>query len=285
MPHLGAEDLVSSDSQHIILVLFARDAMSEQTDFRQYLQQELLRRCDHNSAYSLRAFARSLDIDHSTLSQILRNKRKISQKTFENLCSKLGLGPEEVTQFKKPWEQNTTSAKQPVRELKKLHQLTFDTFSVISDWYHHVLLELPRLKSFKPDIKWAAKVLGIKTTQVRDALERLERVGLIDLSHEGEWRVLSQDNEHLPMDDYTHVALKKLQKQVLEMGKLAVDDIPLAQRCNRSVIMAFDSSNIDTAIDLIDQFRKEFASKVVDQDGSFDHVYQLGIAFYPVTER
>ncbi|HLN29547.1 MAG TPA: hypothetical protein VK395_17495 [Gemmataceae bacterium] len=44
--------------------------------FRLYLQAELGRRCAGNAQYSLRAFAKFLAIDHATLSQLLRGKRR-----------------------------------------------------------------------------------------------------------------------------------------------------------------------------------------------------------------
>ena len=40
-------------------------------NFRSYLQSELIRRCNNNSKYSLRAFAKHLGIDASPLSQIV----------------------------------------------------------------------------------------------------------------------------------------------------------------------------------------------------------------------
>jgi predicted enzyme related to lactoylglutathione lyase len=49
-------------------------AIGETTDggFRELLQRELAKRCAENPQFSLRAFAKALRIDHSTLSQILR---------------------------------------------------------------------------------------------------------------------------------------------------------------------------------------------------------------------
>jgi hypothetical protein len=55
------------------------------TTFAAVLRAELTRRCARNSSYSLRAFARSLDVDHATLSQLLRGRRGLTRDTILRL--------------------------------------------------------------------------------------------------------------------------------------------------------------------------------------------------------
>jgi transcriptional regulator with XRE-family HTH domain len=49
--------------------------------FRTVLQTERERRRAVNPRYSLRSFARDLSVDHSTLSQILRGKRRLTGRS------------------------------------------------------------------------------------------------------------------------------------------------------------------------------------------------------------
>ncbi len=65
--------------------------------FRLSLQSELVRRMRVNPKYSLRAFARFLEIDPSSLSQYLRGRRKFTEKQVETLALKLGLSPLEIS--------------------------------------------------------------------------------------------------------------------------------------------------------------------------------------------
>src|SRR3954471_12826824 len=60
-------------------------------DLREFLQRELKRRTRRNPRYSLRAFARHLDCDHSTLSQWIRGIRPISGESVDHLCRRLGI--------------------------------------------------------------------------------------------------------------------------------------------------------------------------------------------------
>src|SRR5947209_9956192 len=61
------------------------------SSFRALLRVELARRCAKNPRYSLRAFARSLEIDHATLSQLLRGRRQVTRAAILRLGRRLGL--------------------------------------------------------------------------------------------------------------------------------------------------------------------------------------------------
>src|SRR3954469_18927897 len=60
-------------------------------DLREFLQREFQRRTGRNRRYSLRAFARDLDCDHSTLSQWLRGTRPISFDAEQHIFDRLDL--------------------------------------------------------------------------------------------------------------------------------------------------------------------------------------------------
>ena len=70
-----------------------------QSSFKSLLESEYLRRLRKNPKYSIRAFARSLDMNDSTLSQILRGKRNISPKKVTDVGLKLGLSLSEINSF------------------------------------------------------------------------------------------------------------------------------------------------------------------------------------------
>lgn len=60
-----------------------------------YLEREYGRRHARNRRYTLRAFARDLGCDHSTLSQWMRRTRPITHEAAEQICDALRLfGPD-----------------------------------------------------------------------------------------------------------------------------------------------------------------------------------------------
>jgi hypothetical protein len=60
-------------------------------DFQNRLKSEFAKRQMRNAHYSLRAFARDLGTDHSTLSQILRRRRALSRRMIQRFGARLQL--------------------------------------------------------------------------------------------------------------------------------------------------------------------------------------------------
>jgi len=67
-------------------------------EFRDWLSQELEKRRRVNPRYSLRPFATLLGIDHSTISQVLRGKRRVPV-AVRRWDKRLGLTAEEVAAY------------------------------------------------------------------------------------------------------------------------------------------------------------------------------------------
>ena len=64
----------------------------EQHYYRKILSEELERRIEKNPAYSLRAFAKSLEVDVGTLSRTLSSKQDLALATAKKVSTKLELG-------------------------------------------------------------------------------------------------------------------------------------------------------------------------------------------------
>ncbi|MEK2688884.1 DUF4423 domain-containing protein [Bdellovibrio sp. GT3] len=69
------------------------------SDFRQFLEEELARRSQNYPRYSLRAFARHLEVDSSFLSKILNGKRTVTMRTIRMFGERLNLPGEQLQQF------------------------------------------------------------------------------------------------------------------------------------------------------------------------------------------
>ncbi len=247
----------------------------EITDFRLYLQNELIERCKKNESYSLRSFARFLGMDPSTLSQILRRKRNLTRKSILALGERLGLGPDEMSQF-------LGAAQTAKGNMGPAHELTLDTFRVIADWYHYAIFELVTVSNFQSEPKWIAKTLGITVNETHAAIERLQRLELIEIGKNGRWKQGS-DLITTTGNPFTATAFRKLQKQVLEHAMTALEEIPMEKRDQSSMTMAINSKRLPEAKERIKKFRRELCD-YLQQDQIRDSVYQLGVSFYPLTK-
>jgi transcriptional regulator with XRE-family HTH domain len=126
--------------------------------FRQLLQAELDRRCAANNRYSLRAFARALAIDHSTLSQILRGKRRVTARKVRTLGARMRLGAAEIAEL--------CAAEHEVAVL--------------------AAIERP---GFRADSRWVSAVAGIPLDEVNVALQRLLRKRMMTMTRRDSWEL------------------------------------------------------------------------------------------------
>lgn len=249
-------------------------------DFRLFLQQELMRRCERNSGYSLRAFAKVLGVHHASLSRLLAQKRPFTTRLTKSICQALHLSPAEAELFLQNIpKKKSARAEEPIQ----YRELTLDTFVSISEWYHDALLELTHLRSFKPNPKWIAKVLGITQNEVKIAAERLQRLELLEITAEGKWLDLSRDNTTNITNDFTSAALRKLQKKVLDLSGAALENLPRTQRDHTSLMVAVDFSDLPEVKERIKNFRHELAAFLQRKEAKADSVCQLAISFFPLT--
>ena len=241
-------------------------------NFRLWLQRQFTERCKRNARYSLRAFAKALTIDPSSLSQILSGKRPLSKKSVEAICEKLGATPKDLKSF---GLLNVDSSND------NYHQVNVDTFAVIAEWYHYAILELTFVSGFKADPRWIGKKLSITVEEAKSAIERLKRLGLL-LEENGS---LIKSSKFLTNHSSVNTsgAHRELQKQVIEKALLAVEECPHEEKDITSMTMAVDVANLDKARDLIRKFRRDICALL--EDGEQTRVYNLGIQLYPLSEK
>lgn len=247
----------------------------ETESFKTYLQNELVRRCNQNSSYSLRAFARSLDIEPSALSQILRGKRKLSSKMTSRLAHVLDLSPIRVKNF----IEFKDSSKNEVNDFK---ELTIDLFEVLSDWYHFAILELMNTKHFNGNPKWIAKSLGITINEVNISIDRLQRLEMLEINNDGAWKDLTGGKTNLGDPALTNQAFIRYQKKILALSEKSLMGDSIDIRDHSGTTMAIDSSKIPEAKELTRKFRRKIGKLLTGENE--DQVYQLQVSLFPLSK-
>ncbi|MDH4468350.1 MAG: TIGR02147 family protein [Bacteriovoracaceae bacterium] len=248
---------------------------NNKNSFRFRLQGELLARCRSNSSYSLRAFAKLLEVSPSALSAMLRGKRRITKKSAEKMGLKLGMGLEEI----KALQLDGSGGKTVLYD-----QLSLDTYALISDWYHYAILELLRVRPFKSDAAWIAKKIGITKTEVNIAVERLVRIELLEIDEEGQWHDISGGLTTNISEGLTSAASRKLQKQILEMAIQSIDIHDLSKRDNTSLTIALHSDDLLEVKQRIKNFRRSLLDFLERPESkSPNEVYHVSFALNPIT--
>ena len=255
------------------------DPVVPPVSFRHFLQGELARRCATNRQYSLRAFARFLGIDHSTLSQLVRGKRRLTERIVRRYGMRLGLDEDSIAEFVREasWEANSDDD-----ALNEVRRLASDTACLVANWEHYAILELVRLRDFRPDSRWIARVLGLGVDEVNVALQRLLRLGLLAMDAPDKWTDRFGDTT-ASVRGFTQTALQRLVDQSREQLLRAVGN-ELSGRCVfNEATLAVPSDLVVEIAERIERFRREIHG-IVRRAGPPDEVYRLEISFAPLTQ-
>lgn len=246
---------------------------AKQEIVRVALQKEFVERCRKNPAYSLRAFAKFLNVDQSFLSKVLNGKRPITVELASVLAPKLGIKQSELKYV-------FTSA---TRAMPAFTPLAEDELDLLSSWQHFAILELAKTKKSSADATVVAKRLGIHVEEARSSLERLQRMGFITVKNKK--IILLKRNNSWTSSEKTTAARKQLQRELLENSLNIIDHVPFEKRENNSLIVAIDKSRIAEFKNKLTQIQDELAAFLQPTEAGLDEVYQLTIAFGPLTQN
>jgi uncharacterized protein (TIGR02147 family) len=248
--------------------------------FRDFLQETFDSRVRKNSKYSLRAFARDLGLNDSTLSQLLNERRKITTRHVERVIAALKLPSSALRKFKSKNELNSDYGKIQFR------QLSLDSFSTMADWFHDGILELSKMADFKADEKYISRRLDINIIQARLAVQRLKRLGLVSVDESEKWTLVCE-NSLVNFDDTSksNQALKEYQKQLLDLSRKSVDETPVEKRNHTSFVVALDTNLVDEIHWRVREFQKQLVEYIESKSSTRNEVYAIQFTSFPLTKN
>ncbi|MES2855816.1 MAG: TIGR02147 family protein [Bdellovibrionota bacterium] len=239
----------------------------------EHLHNELSSRKERNHRYSLRAFAKSLEIDASTLSALLREKRPLSAKTAKKLID--GLQIDDPATRRRIF--TSTFDRSGVNE-SKYTELDLAAFEVISSWEHFAILSLLEITSPRKDTGWICRALGLPSETAIAALSRLETLNLIARS--GTKWVLTSANL-TTTSNVPSSAVRKNNRQYIELSLASLERDSVEIRDITGITMAIDKTKIGEAQKLIKEFRRQMSAFL--ETGDKNSVYRLNVQLFPLT--
>jgi uncharacterized protein (TIGR02147 family) len=242
----------------------------------EFLNDEFRKRKERNPNYSLRAFAKWLQVSPAQLSQMLTAKRPITFKTLKKISDRLDISPSSSQDLMRTLmkEQNFIQES----ESKSFQTLKEDQFRLVSDWYHLAILSLTKVRGSKPDSRWIARRLGIQAEEANQALQRLVRLGLLQLTPS-----FKQIGEPFEVaSEIPSAAIRKYHKQNLSLAIEKIETVDVSLRQFQSISLPTKPTVVKTLKKEIDQFL-ERASEL-SESKSATEVYHLNVQFFPVTQ-
>lgn len=244
--------------------------------FRACLQEELARRCARNARYSLRAFANFLQIDHATLSQLLRGKRAMSAATVRRLGARIGLSAAAIDGYV------ARAGSVPESAQRQRSELAAEAVRVVGAWYPAAILELMRLRDFRPDARWIARMLSIDVDEVQLALQQLTRLGFLRMTAADRWDDLTGGVLH-GEEEFTLHALETLAARSRTLQLSSAQGAAAAPRHHSSTTVAVRSARAASLVARVAQLLEQIGDYA--DDGPADRLYRVELHCFPLVEK
>jgi len=258
------------------------------------LRSQYHRRVELNPRYSMRAFARDLDVSPGQMSLLLAGKKGISLERAKTMAERLELKSAEKDYFLNQavlmFARSDAAKKIAKNTLQHLNlqqdaiRLSKEVFIAVSDWHHFGILFAMRLKNYADgcaefgEAEFLSKTLKVPPVDVESALARLVKLGAIE----------KQGSIHRALQDYVltgngvpSAAIRKFHRQVIQKALVAMESQAIDERYLNTMMMTIDSGDYPKMIEEIKTFYASMMKRYgKDKTQKGDQVYALALQFF-----
>lgn len=230
-------------------------------DYRLILNEIFEERSFLNSTYSLRAFARDLNVSPSTLSEIFSRKKGLSLTLAKSFANKLRMPSWEKDYFcdlvSKEHPRSCRIRNEAIKRLNErmrendLKILNHKATRSLTSWVDLAILELTHLKKFENSTAWVAKKLNIDEASIKISIERLVESKLLKIDkNSGRWSDISP--LFCTTDGVPNEAIRRLHKSILLIAMRKLESTDTEARSVKSIVFSLSSAQIPQAKKIID---------------------------------
>ncbi|MBS1971984.1 MAG: TIGR02147 family protein [Bdellovibrionales bacterium] len=234
-----------------------------------------------NYTFSLRSYGKDLDISASHLLRVLHGKKHLSLGKAMSIAKKLNLSPTEtnyllllaqkdIAKDDKIKSEFVTALAKKKRENMRL-QLDAESLEEFTDWLFFALLALIRTIGFKNDTNWITKRLNISSKQLSEAIAKLRKRKMIEISPQEEISLPHSINLHLQGGYAKRLITQTARQQEQDESHLS------------ALTLVVNPKDLPRAKQLISEFINNFNDEIDSLDGN--EVFQLNLQFYQLTQK
>ncbi len=244
--------------------------------YQTILANELRERRLKNSRFSLRTFARILEMSPAHLSNLISGKKPLTTKQAKKIVAKLNLSETENQAL----ALDVAGLQSTSFQMPELQLLTDDEFKLIADWYHMAILSLGQLPN-RAHARWIADQLDIDPIEAGDAFYRLQRLGLLAVKKDGQFSQTSKPLTTKP--DLPSKAVRSYHSQMLQVAAGKLESIETDKRDFSTITMAVHPRKIAKAKKMIQEFRQKLCAELESTPNPTE-IYSLSIQLFPITK-
>ncbi len=262
---------------------------------RDMIREILLERKENNPSYSLRSFARDLEISPGYLSNVLSGKRNISFDKADQFSVLLKLNPfrKKIFRLILQIEHEKNESKLPklkeklnrlLNETKRFTFIEMDSFKLLNDWKHLCVLELFDIdEDNEKTFIWFKERVTFDEIELEDILARLIRQGLVS-RQEGIYKKIHEDlTVNTKRSNESSRSIKKFHESVLEKAKNDYLEVHPDKKDYSALIIDLAEDEIPVLKKMITEFRSQFNNQ--SQKGKKDRVYCFSMQFFPLDKK
>ncbi|MEK2645811.1 DUF4423 domain-containing protein [Bdellovibrio sp. BCCA] len=244
------------------------------------LHNEFEKRKNRNQRYSIRAFAKSLEMEAGALLRLMQGRRTAKDTTAISILKKLEAPLEVQSLILRELENRRQMNKKrmiaPQKKIFPIHE-----FEDHIDIHHIYTLEALNLQQFKKthQVPALASALRISLDEATNIINLLTKLGAISVLDEN-FAVVYKSFSAVPYD-FPSEKRKMLQKEFLKKAQEAIDLFPPELRETDMLSIPISSKDIEK-IKMILKHTYSKIHKISAKRTKHSHLYNLCLAFYPV---
>jgi uncharacterized protein (TIGR02147 family) len=260
------------------------------TDYRKYLADAWSERKTSDRRFSHRAIASRAGFSSSAFfGRILSGEANLTPSAALRLAEIFHLGRAETRYFEhlvlfgqaRSQEERALFLDRIVAWRKgRVPQLESDQVEFCENWWVVVVRELLDLVESDGDPKVLARMLRPQATasQVRQAIEVLHRLALIEKSSDGIWR---KTQAVLTTGELAAAAIDTFRKDTLRLAAESIDRFPREDRSISTLTVTLSPATFERLRDRFRHLRREILD-MAREDSEADRVIQVNIQAFPL---
>lgn len=247
------------------------------------LRNTLAQRRERNPAYSLRAFAKSLRMEASAVSELMNGKRLATLPIALRIADALALSPAErealLSQAVDRRRKDFRRASLPLQSVASRMQLSQDQYQTIAEWQHFAILSLAETEGFRSDPEWIAGRLGLTKSKVEASVRRLVR---LEMLREENGQLEPTGLAYATPDEIRDASVRSGHFQNLDLARASLENDELSARDFGAMTMSIDPDLLPEAKRRIREFRRELSAFL--ESGRKREVYKVCLQLFPLTK-
>lgn len=264
-------------------------------DYRKYLSDALEERKRMNRHFSFRFISQHLDLKSSAfMNRVIKGKKKLPESLVPKIAELFKLNDTEreylLILVKFNHCSDTADHEELFRKLDALKRketarhVQPEQYRVFTRWFYVAIRELLRIVRFKGDYHALAGSLHpkIKNREAREAIETLEKTGLIIRGEDGIYHPL--ESQITTGETWESELIKNLQIQFASLGKNAIVSLPKQQRDISNLTFCASEATMRRVADEIAALRRKILA-FADNDADADTVYQCNLQLFPIGRK